>query len=106
MEFCSSREGLKISREEHGLTLHLPVFKTGDVPLLALCKQRHLYSEGSSANRTSSEHCLELSTVPKQWHIRQAIAGMFETKLLETVPLYLLFLAACGPIEFRRRIHV
>ena len=49
-------------------TLHLQVFVTGNVPLLTLCTQRRLYAAGSSANRTSSAHCLELSTVPKQWH--------------------------------------
>jgi hypothetical protein len=51
-----------------GSTLHPRVSATGDVPLLTLCTQRPLYSEGSSANRTSSAHCLELSTVTKQWH--------------------------------------
>ena len=50
-----------------GLTLHRPVFVTGDVPLLSPGSPGD--SEGVSAIRTSSVHCLELSTVPKQWHV-------------------------------------
>jgi len=49
-----------------GLTLQLLVFVTGDMPLPGPGAPG--YAEESSANRTSSAHCLELSTVPKQWH--------------------------------------
>lgn len=48
-----------------GLTLQLLVFVTCDMPLPGPGAPG--YAEESSANRTSSAHCLKLSSVPKQW---------------------------------------
>ena len=55
-----------IHLNDGGFTSHLLVFKTGDVPHLGPGATG--YSEGSSAILRSSAHCMEVSSVPKQWH--------------------------------------